>query len=54
MQAMMATLEDLGLYPECRGSLLKCFYLLSISDSRKPFWLQCEHNIESAGFWLGS
>lgn len=35
MQAMMAAVEDLGLYPECRGSLLKCFYLLSISDYKK-------------------
>jgi len=35
MQTTMAALEDLGLYPECRGSLLKCFYLLSISDYKK-------------------
>lgn len=32
---MMADLQDLGLYPECRGNLLKCFYMVSISGFKK-------------------
>lgn len=32
---MMADLQDLGLYPECRGNLLKCFYMVIISGFKK-------------------